>query len=302
MQYPFACGSVLRRHAACQLRFSLLLIILATGVGCSRINGFRHRWFARDRTVPAVELGMAPAASNRPGIAKRKQPEPPPTLLSSLPRSTWGAIGRSVDDRPIEGMVVGSGSSRIMLIGGIHGDEPEGLPLVERLVDDLGQNRSLSRDATILIVRNINPDGTADRTRTNKNGVDLNRNFPAANWDSSARQPRFHPGTGPASEPETQVLVQLIQEFEPHRILVMHSTRGKPMVNYDGPARELAESMSRLNGYVSSDTIGYPTPGSLGSYAGIDMKIPIITLELPRGIGSDSAWQANREALYRFVQ
>jgi protein MpaA len=190
----------------------------------------------------------------------------------------------------------------VLLIGGIHGDEPEGLPLIDRLADEMVSNQSVGRNATVMVVRNLNPDGTAERTRTNKNGVDLNRNFPASNWDSTARQPRFHPGSGPGSEPETQVLVELLREFQPERILVMHATHGNPMVNYDGPARDLAESMSSLNGYVTSDTIGYPTPGSLGSYAGIDMKIPIITLELPRGIGDEAAWQANREALTRFVQ
>jgi protein MpaA len=207
-----------------------------------------------------------------------------------------------VDGRPIEAILVGSGPSHVLLIGGIHGDEPEGLPLIERIADEFASNRTLTRSATVLVVRNLNPDGTAEQTRTNRNGVDLNRNFPASNWDSTARQPRYHPGSEPGSEPETQVLVELLREFRPERILVMHSTRGKPMVNYDGPARDLAEAMSQLNGYVTSDTIGYPTPGSLGSYAGIDMQIPIITLELPRGVGAEPAWQANREALYRFVQ
>jgi predicted deacylase len=199
-------------------------------------------------------------------------------------------------------MLLGAGPSRVLLIGGIHGDEPEGLPLVERLVHEIAADRSLARTASILIVRDLNPDGTADGTRTNKNQVDLNRNFPASNWDSTARQPRFHPGTQPASEPETQLLVELMGEFRPDRILVMHSTRGKPMVNYDGPARELAEAMSQLNGYVTSDTIGYPTPGSLGSFAGVDKQIPIITLELPRGVNTETAWQANRDALIRFLR
>jgi murein peptide amidase A len=280
-----------------------LLVMLATGAGCSRTSGLRQRMFGRDTTVPATELGMVPPANNRAEPANRSRTAPRTRLLGLLARSTtWHAIGQSVDNRPIEAMLIASGPSRVLLIGGIHGDEPEGLPLIDRLADEMVANRSLSRNATILIVRNLNPDGTAERTRTNKNGVDLNRNFPASNWDSTARQPRFHPGSEPGSEPETQILVEVMREFEAERILVMHATRGKPMVNYDGPARDLAEAMSRLNGYVTSDTIGYPTPGSLGSYAGIDMKIPIITLELPRGIAAETAWQANREALYRFVQ
>ena len=199
-------------------------------------------------------------------------------------------------------MQIGTGPTRVLLIGGIHGDEPEGHPLVERLVDELTANPRSALGSTLVIIRDLNPDGTAARSRTNTNGVDLNRNFPASNWNSKARDPRNNPGPRPESEPETRVLVETLRAFQPDRILVMHATRGKPMVNYDGPARQLADSLSQLNGYQTTDTIGYPTPGSLGSYAGIDQQIPIITLELPRGIRSEAAWQANADALRRFVR
>jgi predicted deacylase len=282
-----------------------LAIILFASEGCSTGSARRQRLFGSNEvTVPATELGMAPIAPDRSN-ARNSRPavEARSSMIASLARSsTWRRIGDSVDGRPIEAVLMGTGSSRVLVIGGIHGDEPEGLPLIERLAHEITANRTITRNVTLLILRDLNPDGTADRTRTNKNGVDLNRNFPASNWDPAARQPRFHPGSQPASEPETQLLVELIREFRPQRILVMHATGGKPMVNYDGPARNFAEAMSQLNGYVTSDTIGYPTPGSLGSYAGVDMQIPIITLELPRGIGADSAWQVNREALVRFIQ
>jgi predicted deacylase len=214
----------------------------------------------------------------------------------------WRSVGESVEGRPIEAVQLGNGARRVLLIGGIHGDEPEGQPIIEQIAQEFASDRALARGATVLIVRDLNPDGTAARTRTNTNGVDLNRNFPASNWDSTASSPRMNPGPRAASEPETRVLIEVIREFQPDRILVMHATRGKPMVNYDGPARELAERLSQLNGYVTSDTIGYPTPGSLGSYAGIDMQIPIITLELPRGIAAEQAWQANRDALLQLVR
>jgi protein MpaA len=55
--------------------------------------------------------------------------------------------------------------------------------------------------------------------------------------------------------------------------------------------------MSKHNGYPPAATMGYPTPGSLGSYAGIDRQIPMITLELPRDAPGDQAWRENREAL-----
>ena len=70
-----------------------------------------------------------------------------------------------------------------------------------------------------------------------------------------------------------------------------------PTNNYDGPAQPIAQLMSRYNGYPVTATIGYPTPGSLGSYAGIDRHIPMITLELPRSLPADKVWSNNREAV-----
>ena len=37
------------------------------------------------------------------------------------------------------------------------------------------------------------------------------------------------------------------------------------------------------------------------SYAGIDRQIPMITLELPRDLSSEAAWQQNREALLEAI-
>lgn len=214
----------------------------------------------------------------------------------------WTAIGQSTRGAEIEALRFGSGPLRVLIIGSIHGDEPEGVDLVERLAVDLSNESGLLADATVLLVRNANPDGTATRTRTNSNGVDLNRNFPARNWKAIAKSKTGTSGSEPGTEPETQAILKMLDEFEPHRIVAIHSTRGKPMVNYDGPALELARAMSRHNRYVPSETIGYPTPGSLGSYAGIDLKIPIITLELPRGIAPDLAWKENREALLQSLR
>jgi predicted deacylase len=283
-------------------RVAVLAVLLC--VGCARLSGVRQRLFHHNTTVPAPELSVQPTAP-RPPIASRPAPRARPAgILGPLATrpATWHAIGESVERRPIEAMQIGSGPTRVLLIGGIHGDEPEGQPLVERLVDELTADTRAMRDTTLLIVRDLNPDGTAVHSRTNANGVDLNRNFPASNWDSTARNPRMNPGPRPESEPETRVLVELIRAFQPDRMLVMHATHGKPMNNYDGPARAIAESMSQSNGYDPAATIGYPTPGSLGSYAGSDMQIPIITLELPRGISADTAWRTNAGALRQFVR
>jgi murein peptide amidase A len=76
----------------------------------------------------------------------------------------------------------------------------------------------------------------------------------------------------------------------------------QPCNNFDGPAVALAGSMSEHNGYPVRASIGYPTPGSLGSYAGADRQIPTITLELPANHPTARSWNNNREALLAAIQ
>jgi protein MpaA len=54
-------------------------------------------------------------------------------------------------------------------------------------------------------------------------------------------------------------------------------------VNYDGPAARWAEAVAAACGWPARGDIGYPTPGSFGSWLGIDRGLPVLTLELPPG-------------------
>ena len=65
-------------------------------------------------------------------------------------------------------------------------------------------------------------------------------------------------------------------------ILTLHAPY--KVVNYDGDAEKYAEKISEITGYPVKPSIGYPTPGSFGTWAGIEKKIPVITLELDEEI------------------
>ncbi len=128
--------------------------------------------------------------------------------------------------------------------------------------------------------------------------MDINRNFPTNDWQADYRAARNNPGPSPTSEPEIRAGMTLLEKYAPQRIISIYTPLH--MVNYNGPAATLAEKMGRLNGYPVQADIGYPTPGSFGTYAGLERPIPVITLELPKQ-PFEKVWQENLPVLISAV-
>lgn len=165
------------------------------------------------------------------------------------------------------------GEGKTLIIGVFHGDEPQGKFLIEKYMKTNG----------LMFIPCLNPDGMQLGRRTNANGVDLNRNFPTKNWGEDTSLAGDNPsdyfgGTSAGSEIETQFVIDVIEKYKPELIITLHAPY--KVVNYDGPAREIAEKISEIIKYPVEASIGYPTPGSFGTYAGVERQIPTITLEL----------------------
>ena len=168
----------------------------------------------------------------------------------------------------------GNLNSSVLIIGCFHGDEPQGKYLIEKYLNK-------KSDTSLMFIPCLNEYGVVHNIRTNSNGVDLNRNFPTKNWELTEKD-NFFGGNSPASEEETMFVIDVIEKHTPKIILTLHAPY--KVVNYDGPAREISEKISKIIGYPVEENIGYPTPGSFGTWAGIERNIPTITLELDEEI------------------
>lgn len=204
-------------------------------------------------------------------------------------------VGVSVEGRPIECVGLGDGLDCVMIIATLHGDEDAGTPLVHHLADILANRPDLIDGRRIVLVPVANPDGMAHQTRENVRGVDLNRNYPSSNY---TKMPDH--GSSPLSEPESIAVHRLLERHRPDRIVSIHQVlrSGNPCIDYDGPGRSLAEAMARQCG-LPVERIG-SRPGSLGSYAGETLGVPIITFELPRrakGLRGSVLWEQYGAAL-----
>ena len=216
-------------------------------------------------------------------------------------------LGQSVQGRPIEGTFFWNevldgpilSPLNTLLVGAFHGDEEISTALLERFSKAAAQEHSTL--PAFLVIPAFNADGLPADTRTNANGVDLNRNYPTDNWSLDGEGTPYFSGPGPASEPETRLMIEVLQQYRPQKIITLHSPY--KVINYDGPADALAHAMAAHCGYPVVTDIGYPTPGSFGNYAGHQLQIPVITLELPpnpdepAGESLDAIWPAIYPAL-----
>lgn len=176
----------------------------------------------------------------------------------------------------------------VLILGGVHGDEVEGVVLAQALLNYfLSQAPNQEMNLHVSIVPTMNLDGVLEKTRGNANGVDLNRNLPTKDWSPVATTPRYQPGPHALSESENKALVHFIDHQKPDFIISLHSW--KPMLNINEPAggtlcRQVAEAIATHTSDIIEPTIGYSTPGCLGTYAGFERNIPTLTYEIERGL------------------
>jgi protein MpaA len=200
---------------------------------------------------------------------------------------------KSVMGRPImlsELKPTQKNAPRVLVVGGIHGDELTAVSVVFRWIELLQQPGYDGPPVHWRVVPVLNPDGLLAKppARVNARGVDLNRNFPTHNWSSEAprywkvstrRDPRRFPGTAPASEPESRWVHDEITRFKPDVIVAVHAPFD--VLDFDGPTKgvEVPVRFGRLR----LNRIGV-YPGSLGNFGGLKEGIPVVTLELPHAL------------------
>lgn len=188
-------------------------------------------------------------------------------------------FGSSSQGLPIISYSFGKSGPTVLILGGVHGDEPEGnyiaLGLLQKWLKDFPYKLQLT------LIPCFNIEGSLLCQRTNAQQVDLNRNLPTKNWTSNVPKKRYHPGASACSEVENKALVKWIDQNKPKLIISLHSWN--PMINTNGNCQPEAGILAEATGYKATDHIGYPTPGSLGDYCGLERNIPVITYEAEKG-------------------
>ena len=166
-------------------------------------------------------------------------------------------LGLSAGGRPIVAERFGTvGGRRVLVIGVIHGDEDDGVAIVDEL-----RANPVPAGVELWIVESMNPDGQANQVRSNDNGVDLNRNFPYKWGPIGVPGDSQYAGTGPASEPETQAMINFMGQLRPDITIWYHQDLF--VVNpSDGREGRVRERYAQLTGLPMGQITG-------GTYTGI---------------------------------
>jgi hypothetical protein len=208
--------------------------------------GFRWRW------VVLLGIGWAGVASAadlaiRPELSDWRETSTSAEVVAHLeqaaalhPRLHYTTFGTSREGRPLPLLVVGpesvaaatpaaaraAGTLRVYVKGNIHAGEVAGKEALLRLVRELarGERAAWTRDWVLLIGPNYNPDGNdaldvrnrlwqhgpvaGMGTRENAQGLDLNRDAMKL------------------AAPESRAFVSLLNTWDPHVVVDLHTTNG----------------------------------------------------------------------------
>ena len=235
------------------------------------------------RRLPALLAAALVVALAAPAPAAVEHAPPAPRVER---------LGRSVEGRAIDVLRIGDPAAprKVLVVGCIHGDEPEG-----RKVVDLLRAAAPPPGVELVLVRNLNPDGLQRGTRQNAHLVDLNRNSSQGRRFLGGPGSPYYAGPKAFSEPETRAIRALILRVRPAVTVWYHQPFGlvdRPETGGDAISR----AYSRVSGLRFSPLT--PRPGSMSRWTNVRVRPgSSIVVELPAGRLSAAAARRHAEAV-----
>jgi murein peptide amidase A len=255
-------------------------------------------------------------------------------------KTQWKTVRTSVKGTPLIWKTYGeweedNSPDTTLIFCGVHGDEITPVKFcfdimahldnikAGKVTDPMTNRPADFKGKFIVVAPVVNPDSFFKKypTRTNANGVDINRNFPTKDFKQHAlkvwrtryrKDKRRYPGVKAMSEPEVLFQVNLMKRYKPSKIISVHAPL--TMLDYDGPAGQntggkVGNSANQLLIQMAEQAKNYRIknypffPGSLGNYAGNERNIPTYTLELPTSDNRNSRryWRQFKNSIYSAI-
>lgn len=196
----------------------------------------------------ALRLALTAVAAAIAAVAAPASAATPLGPGPGLPDASEIVIGRSVRGKAITAYRVGDRNAprKGLVVGNIHGDEPEGLRVTRTI-------RRKWRDLKTLdlwVIHTVNPDGLAAHRRQNAHGVDLNRNFGKRWRRTGPRGSRYYAGRRAFTEPESRAVRALVRLLRPAVTVWYHQPFGHVIPPPFGGDLNVVRDYARLTSYT----------------------------------------------------
>jgi len=191
--------------------------------------------------------------------------------------SPWEIVGYSVKNKPIHIRKYGTAGEMTLIVCGLNGDDRIAVKWIDSLSQQLADAPELLQGRQIVLLRDPNPDGLTMKTVANERGVILNQNFPTAHY-----RPGESSGPGPASEPETRAVLEVLYRLQPQRIIHVQSA-GKSEIFWTDKARPVAESLRDGLQITAQPWDASQGAGSIEEFASQILQAEALTMRLDTG-------------------
>lgn len=146
---------------------SLLMVAIITGLVALRATGHREPF---PETQPVVRDISSVEERIRDAIALSEQLTM--TTIGEVVYGEYRAPVWVVSFTPLDGL-----KYKVLLTGGIHGDEPVGVEIMVQMIETLAENPQKYQNMYFDIVPIVNPWGWSHDIRFDRDGRDVNRDF-----------------------------------------------------------------------------------------------------------------------------
>ncbi len=215
-----------------------------------------------------------------------------PIVLAPKPFE-WTKLAVSAGKRDIEGITIGQGGYRTVVVGSLAGDDPLAIAVTEKLAEHVHQNQIILGGIQTTVIRNPNPDGAARFRTENENGVSLNRQFISGKEAAAKLQ---------QPEPEIRFLSGLLSESQPQRVIHIRSIgREHGVVAASSGAASVANDVSS---WLEFDFVALPgtsLEGTLERFLSNGNSCEIITFAIPQSTEKSALWDLYGDSLLNLL-
>lgn len=273
--------------------FAKILVVLFTGcllAGCTsvpKISGSpRHSANSNPGVTPVPVFDDPEGDTVTPRTASSRLSA---GIVSAPQPFAWKALATSAGGDDIQGITVGQGGYRSVVLGSLSGDDSLAIQLTEKLSRHIHQNQIILGGIQATIIRNPNPDGERASRSENHHGVYLNRQFLEQSDPTTA-------------EPEIRFLQGLLTENQPQRVIHIRTIAGEQgVIAASSGAANVARDVSGWLNFRFVDLPGNSAEGTLERSLSEQGVSEIITFAVPESADADTLWQTFGDSLLNLL-